>query len=235
MRYIKCIAVLLIVLTFFTACKSGDKKQKRDKREKDDVCIAQAVFEELDMECSYEELIEEVGEHSYTKGSGIIYYCWAFDDDSEAQIVFSSKKQIVRLYVYNSNDDLVYFYNRYDDSVGSKGLSDYVEDMGMFAHYMGTMLFDVTGDGEMDICATVEKGSGIVSCSVVVFDPVNEIGYELSGRNEGIDYSIKGTEGGELVITKKAGIEYNDVDIIPADGIEGRLDFVEDKLVFVPV
>ncbi|MCR5803240.1 MAG: hypothetical protein K6G47_03170 [Clostridia bacterium] len=233
MRSIKCIAVLLTVLTFFTACKTSDKKQKRDKRGKDQGCLAKVFFEELDKETSRIELAEELGEHSYTKGSGIIYFCWKFDDESEAQIVFSSNGKIVRVYVYNSEGEEVYFYNRYGDIGGQKGLSDYVEDMGMFAHYMGTMLFDVTGDGEMDICATVEKGSGIVSYSVVVFDPVNEIGYELSGRNEGIDYSIKGTEGGELVITKKRGIEYNDVDDIPVNGIDGRLGFVNDELVFV--
>ena len=232
MRTIKCTAVLLIVLTFFTACKNGEKKRKRDKDRK---CMAQVFFEDLDKECTYDELTEELGEHSYTKGSGIIYYCWAFDDDSEAQIVFSGMMKIVRVYVYDSKGEEVYFYNRYGDIGGKQGLSDYVADMGMFAHYMGTTLFDVTGDGEMDICTTVTKGSGIVSTSVVVYDPVNEIGYELSGRNDGIDYVLGEIDGGELVVIKKRGVEYNDIDNIPLDGIEGRLDFKDDKLVFVPV
>lgn len=230
MRFLKCIAVLLIALTFFTACKSGEKKRKRDRDRK---CLAQVFFEDLDKECTYDELTEEIGEHSYTKGSGIIYYCWAFDDDSEAQIVFSGMMKIVRVYVYDSKGEEVYFYNRYGDIGGKQGLSDYVSDMGMFAHYMGTTLFDVTGDGEMDICTTVTKGSGIESASVVVYDPVNEIGYELSGRNDGIDYVLGGIDGGELVVIKKRGVEYNEIDNIPVDGIEGRLGFEDDKLVFV--
>ena len=46
---------------------------------------------------------------------------------------------------------------------------------------------------------------------------------------------LGGIDGGELVVIKKRGVEYNVIDNIPVDGIEGRLGFEDDKLVFVPL
>lgn len=232
MRSVKCIVVFLLVLTVFASCKPDDKSKR--KHDKDNECMAQIFFEEWDKDKTYDQLVEELGEWSYTEGSGIINFCWTFNDDSVAKVIFS-KDKIVRMRVVNSKGESVYSYNRYDNGVGQDGLSQYISDMGMFAHYVDYILFDVTGDGEMDLCTTVTKGSGIVSNSVVVFDPVENIGYELSGRSEDIDYVLSGTDGGQLIVLKKRGVAYNDVDDIPAEGIEGRLSIENDKLVFVPV
>ena len=125
-----------------------------------------------------------------------------------------------------------------EESVGAaigkaeKGLNDYVQsEIKTFARYYGTMLYDVTGDGEEDLVTTVTIGSGWESDMVVVYDAANEKGYRLSGRMDNIDYTVDGIEDGRLVIRKLPGVLGNPD--IPKAGITGTVVFEDGVLTFV--
>ncbi len=61
--------------------------------------------------------------------------------------------------------------------------------------------YDVTEDGFPDLCAGISKGSGIVSCSIVVYDVYNHNFYELDERMR-YDYLIDSVENDGIYIRR---------------------------------
>ncbi|MBO6163143.1 MAG: hypothetical protein J6O53_07795 [Eubacterium sp.] len=90
------------------------------------------------------------------------------------------------------------------DSLIFAPLYQYVREnvtlMGTFLH-RPSVLYDVTGDGTADLCASVTTGSGIVSTLVVVYDVQNQRGYMINDRMK-FDYHIQGIEDGQLVVKR---------------------------------
>lgn len=90
------------------------------------------------------------------------------------------------------------------DSLIFAPLYQYVREnvtlMGTFLH-RPSVLYDVTGDGTADLCASVTTGSGIISTLVVVYDVQNQRGYMLNDRMK-FNYHIQGIEDGQLVVKR---------------------------------
>ena len=90
------------------------------------------------------------------------------------------------------------------DSLVFAPLYQYVrENVTLMATFLNCppVLYDVTGDGNADQCASVTTGSGIISSLIVVYDVQNQKGYKLSDRME-FDYHIQGIEDGQLVVKR---------------------------------
>lgn len=90
-------------------------------------------------------------------------------------------------------------------------------------------LFDVTGDGCVDLCTCVTWGSGMVRTDLVVYDPLSDETYILDGYN--YDYLIDRVEEDRLVIVMEGPHGYNDP-ITKTYGTvkveDGRLAFTAD-------
>lgn len=90
------------------------------------------------------------------------------------------------------------------DSLIFAPLYQYVQEnvtlMGTLLH-RPPVLYDVTGDGNADLCASVTTGSGIISTLVVVYDVQNQKGYMLNDRMK-FDYDIQRIEDGRLVVKR---------------------------------
>ena len=89
-------------------------------------------------------------------------------------------------------------------------------------------LFDVTGDGCVDLCTCVTWGSGMVRTDLVVYDPVLKDLYVLDGYN--YDYLIDRVEEDRIVIAMKGPYGYND----PVLTIFGTVRAEDGRLLFVP-
>ena len=90
------------------------------------------------------------------------------------------------------------------DSLVFAPLYQYVrENVTLMATFLNCppVLYDVTGDGNADQCASVTTGSGIISSLIVVYDVRNQKGYKLSERME-FDYHIIGIEDGKLIVKR---------------------------------
>ena len=87
-------------------------------------------------------------------------------------------------------------------------------------------LFDVTGDGCVDLCRNRMFGSGMVRIDLDVYDPVSRKGYVLDGYN--YDFRIKGVSGNRLRIVREGPNGYGD----PVTKIEGTLLFAANRLLF---
>jgi len=94
---------------------------------------------------------------------------------------------------------------------------------------MGTIvsppvLYDVTGDGYADLCASVTTGSGIISTLVVVYDVQNQKGYMLNDRMK-FNYHILGIEDGQLMVNRRVWAESE-------NGVIGTIRLEDDAIVF---
>ena len=89
-------------------------------------------------------------------------------------------------------------------------------------------LFDVTGDGCVDLCTTRMFGSGMVRIQMVVYDPLARERYILDGYN--YYYGISGIEDGRLVVFEEGPYGYGD----PLTKTFGTAILEEGRLVFVP-
>lgn len=87
-------------------------------------------------------------------------------------------------------------------------------------------LFDVTGDGCVDLCHNRMFGSGMVRIDLDVYDPVTGKGYVLDGYN--YDFLIKGVSGDRLRVVREGPHGYGD----PVTQIEGMLLFAADRLLY---
>ena len=91
-------------------------------------------------------------------------------------------------------------------------------------------LFDVTGDGCVDLCTTRMFGSGMVRIQLVVYDPLARKRYILDGYN--YDYVVRGVEDDRLVVMKRGPNGYGDP-ITETYGTvvleDGHLVFAEDE------
>lgn len=90
------------------------------------------------------------------------------------------------------------------DSIVFAPLYQYVrENVTLMATFLNCppVLYDVTGDGNADQCASVTTGSGIISSLIVVYDVQNQKGYMLSDRME-FDYHIIGIEDRKLIVKR---------------------------------
>lgn len=87
--------------------------------------------------------------------------------------------------------------------------------------------FDVTDDGNLDLCASVTQGSGIVSASILVYDVFNQVVYKLDDRGF-YDYWIETVEDDAIYIRRADWQRQND------DGaILGILEFEDGELKFI--
>ena len=89
-------------------------------------------------------------------------------------------------------------------------------------------LFDVTGDGCVDVCTHQMWGSGMVRTHTIVFDPLSHERYILDGYN--YDYVVRGVEDGRLVVMKRGPNGYGD----PITETFGTVVLEDGQLVFVP-
>ena len=89
-------------------------------------------------------------------------------------------------------------------------------------------LFDVTGDGCVDVCTGKTWGSGMVRTDTIVLDPLTHERYILDGYN--YDYVVRGVEGGRLVVVKRGPNGYGD----PITETCGTVVLEDGRLVFVP-
>ena len=89
-------------------------------------------------------------------------------------------------------------------------------------------LFDVTGDGCVDVCTHQMWGSGMVRTHTIIFDPLNHERYILDGYN--YDYVVRGVEDGRLVVMKRGPNGYGD----PITETFGTVVLEDGRLVFVP-
>ena len=87
-------------------------------------------------------------------------------------------------------------------------------------------LFDVTGDGCVDLCTCVTWGSGMVRTDLVVYDPLSDETYVLDGYN--YDYLIDRVEEDRLVIVMEGPHGYND----PITKTYGTVKVEDGRLVF---
>ena len=87
-------------------------------------------------------------------------------------------------------------------------------------------LFDVTGDGCVDLCTTRMFGSGMVRIQMVVYDPLARERYILDGYN--YDYLIDRVEEDRLVIVMEGPHGYND----PITKTYGTVKVEDGRLVF---
>ena len=69
--------------------------------------------------------------------------------------------------------------------------------------------YDVTGDGNLDLCTDVYFGSGMPRSDVVVYDVVNDKYYSWDGMDihnrYGYDYYVMGIEEDLLIVIEKSG------------------------------
>ena len=89
-------------------------------------------------------------------------------------------------------------------------------------------LFDVTGDGCVDLVSGRMFGSGMVRLELVVFDPLAHEKYVLDGYN--YDYSISSVSEDRLVVAKRGPNGYGD----PVTETLGTMVLEDGLLVFVP-
>ena len=87
-------------------------------------------------------------------------------------------------------------------------------------------LFDVTGDGCVDLCHNRMFGSGMVRIDLDVYDPVCRKKHVLDGYN--YDFRISGVSGDRLRVVREGPHGYGD----PVTQIEGMLLFAADRLLF---
>lgn len=81
--------------------------------------------------------------------------------------------------------------------------------------------YDLTGDGNPEICSTISFGSGMVDNRIIVYDYVGGASYELSDRCN-FDYVLN-IQGDSLIVEKRA---YMQDEIIES----GELVFLDDTI-----
>ena len=89
-------------------------------------------------------------------------------------------------------------------------------------------LFDITGDGCVDLCGCVTWGSGMVRTDLVIYDPLEENLYVLDGYN--YNYLIDRVEADRIVIVKEGPYGYND----PITKTYGTVRLENRELIFEP-
>lgn len=89
-------------------------------------------------------------------------------------------------------------------------------------------LFDVTGDGCVDLVTGRMFGSGMVRLEVVVMDPLSHEIYVLDGYND--DYSVADVTADRLTVEKRGPNGYNE----PNTTTLGTIKLEDGQLVFVP-
>ena len=88
-------------------------------------------------------------------------------------------------------------------------------------------LFDVTGDGCVDLCTTRMFGSGMVRTQMAVYDPLSRKQYVLDGYN--YDFIIDSISEGRLIVVKSGPNGYGD----PVTEVRGTVILENGMLVFV--
>ena len=89
-------------------------------------------------------------------------------------------------------------------------------------------LFDVTGDGCVDLVSGRMFGSGMVRLELVVFDPLAHEKYVLDGYN--YDYYVRDVSADRLVVVERGPNGYGD----PVKEKTGTIVLEDGHLVFVP-
>lgn len=69
-------------------------------------------------------------------------------------------------------------YSGYLDAATDSGTVQLYTGMPIWSVYF----YDLTGDGNPEICSTLSKGSGIIDNRIMIYDNTNSISYELSDR-----------------------------------------------------
>ena len=89
-------------------------------------------------------------------------------------------------------------------------------------------LFDVTGDGCVDLVTGRMFGSGMVRREVVVMDPLSHEIYVLDGYN--YDYSVTDVTSDRITVEESGPNGYNE----PITKTPGTIKLEDGQLVFVP-
>ena len=91
-----------------------------------DFYLDKSYFENVDKDYTLDKLTDEIGPFSSFGGSGMIHYNWILDDGSEATVYFGSSGKIATITIYDG-EELIYDYNKYDDSVPRATLDQFFE------------------------------------------------------------------------------------------------------------
>lgn len=123
------IAIFLIFMVFMLSCKQtnteSDTKENNsedstnnveeydDKDNQEDIImsVTREYFENVDKNYRNDDIIEEIGEPSRIKGSGVIYFVWDLTDGTEAYVCFSPRdNKIERIHIIapDGSDELLY-------------------------------------------------------------------------------------------------------------------------------
>jgi len=207
-------------------------------------------FENLDKGSRLEDIVEDIGQGG-VKGSGIIYHTWHLEDGSEASVIFDSKGRICMIYIQNENSSERIYKRQYiltEDGVIASDVTnaDLQEAITKMKQVMeehlppsarmsfagpaqtDIALYDITGDGTMDLFTNDTWGSGMVRTDLIVYDPVDENLYVLDGYN--YDYLIDKVEKNRIVIVEEGPHGYGD----PVTKTYGTVRLENGKLIFIP-
>ncbi len=81
--------------------------------------------------------------------------------------------------------------------------------------------YDLTGDGNPEICSTISYGSGMIDNRIIIYDYTSGISYELSDRGN-FDYVLN-MQGDSLVVEKRVYMQDELVE-------SGELVFLDDTI-----
>lgn len=89
--------------------------------------------------------------------------------------------------------------------------------------------YDITGDGYDDLYTVATGGSGMIRDDIFVYDPVNRQVYIVTSSDEDGIYSYRIEKAGKsgLVVARSSLLLSSD------DEVVGKLEFVDDSIVFV--
>ncbi len=176
----------------------------------------------------YYDIIATDTDYSFYTDSEDVELKRDYDEKKGYVISFIMPAHDVALHV-NSVNSMEYSPYSFDDVPDEawNGLMEYVYENNPL---MGTIpynifMFDVTGDGHEDACASFFTGSGFVTEMVIIYDVEEKQGYKLSCRGE-YDYSIDGIEDGVLLITRS---DYN----CEEEDVTGTVIIYNDVPVFI--
>ena len=213
--------------------------------------VTREYFENLDKESSIQDIVEAAGDYGI-EGSGILYHVWPLDDGSRAKLVFDSMGRIAMIYITGENGSDRIYKREYQNTgldAGHAAESESIDTdkaVGEMKQAIGEQipasarmffpdpaqtdfeLFDITGDGNADLCTCVTWGSGMVRTDLVVYDPIEKILYVLDGYN--YDYLIDHVEEDRMVIVMDGPYGYNE----PLVKTFGTVKIEDGRLVFVP-
>ena len=125
-----------------------------------------------------------------------------------------SSNDVIRWFDYLNGDELVFDdvkEYRFDEFPGvtfqwSYGSLEAVTEEETITLYTGMPIwsvyfYDLTGDGNPELCSTLSMGSGVIDNRIIIYDYAGGASYELSDRGN-FDYVLN-MQGDSLVVEKR--------------------------------